>query len=101
MLVPRRARDDAIATTCPSRGATDDDDDVDVATTRVGRAPPYNPEVEILQRVDHPNVVRFFEMAEDTSTYYIVMEMVNGGELFDRVIEREVSNDVAQKDLAS
>lgn len=46
-------------------------------------------EIEILSQVDHPNVVKLFEVFEDKDNYYLVMELMTGGELFDRVVEKE------------
>ena len=46
-------------------------------------------EIEILRKLDHPNVVKYIETIEDYDTYYIVMELCNGGELFDRIIDTD------------
>lgn len=42
-------------------------------------------EVEILSQVDHPNIVKTFEVYDEPGVLYIVMEIMSGGELFDRV----------------
>ena len=46
-------------------------------------------EVEIMSQMDHPNIVRLFEFFEESSNYYLVMEIMKGGELFDRIVEKE------------
>ena len=46
-------------------------------------------EIEILRKLDHPNVVKYMETVEDYDTYYIVMELCEGGELFDRIIDTD------------
>jgi calcium/calmodulin-dependent protein kinase I len=42
-------------------------------------------EVEILSQVDHPNIVKTYEIYDEPGFLYIVMEIMSGGELFDRV----------------
>lgn len=44
-------------------------------------------ELEILRKLDHPNIVRLFEWYEDVKCFYLVMEVLKGGELFDRIVE--------------
>ena len=46
-------------------------------------------EVAILERVDHPNIVRMRQVFDCTKTFYMVMELMTGGELFDRIVEKE------------
>jgi calcium-dependent protein kinase len=45
-------------------------------------------EFEILKSVDHPNIIKFYEMFVDESNYHLVTEYCGGGELFDHIIER-------------
>jgi serine/threonine protein kinase len=40
-------------------------------------------EVDLLRKVDHPNIVEYFETYNDKHYLYLVMEMCSGGELFD------------------
>lgn len=42
-------------------------------------------EIDLLKTLDHPNVLRLFEIFEDTHNYYIVTEYCSGGELFDLI----------------
>lgn len=55
-------------------------------------------EIEILMHIDHPNIVKLSEVFEDKDHYYLVMELMTGGELFDTLVtrqqftEREVSD---------
>jgi len=46
-------------------------------------------EVEILSQIDHPNVVKLFEVWDDKLKFYMVMEIMTGGELFDRIVEKD------------
>jgi hypothetical protein len=43
-------------------------------------------EVSILSSLDHPNIIKFKEFAENPSHCYLVMEPLMGGELFDRIV---------------
>ena len=40
-------------------------------------------EVDLLRKVDHPNIVEYFETYEEKKNLYLVMELCTGGELFD------------------
>ena len=40
-------------------------------------------EIEILRQVDHPNVVKLVDIFEDERHWCLVMELMEGGELFD------------------
>jgi len=46
-------------------------------------------EVQILQTLDHANIMKIYEMFEDKNKYYIVSEFLEGGELFDRIIQND------------
>jgi len=45
-------------------------------------------EVQIMKKVDHPNVLKLYEVFEDDESFFLVMELVNGKELFDKIVER-------------
>ena len=38
-------------------------------------------EVDILSQVDHPNVVKLYEIFEDSKKFYMVLELMTGGEV--------------------
>mmetsp|Transcript_51321 Transcript_51321/g.111372 ORF Transcript_51321/g.111372 Transcript_51321/m.111372 type:complete len:666 (+) Transcript_51321:24-2021(+) len=42
-------------------------------------------EIEIGKMVDHPNIIKLYEIFEDKKSIHLVMEICTGGELFDRV----------------
>jgi len=44
-------------------------------------------ELEVQAKLNHANVVRFFEIFDEPDGFYVVMERITGGELFDRIIE--------------
>jgi serine/threonine protein kinase len=45
-------------------------------------------EIDILNSLSHPNIVEMKEHFEDDGHYCLVMELMNGGELFDMIIEK-------------
>lgn len=44
-------------------------------------------EIEILKKLDHPNILKIFEYYQDSRNYYIVMELCDGKDLLDTVLE--------------
>ncbi|KAF6779224.1 hypothetical protein AHF37_01233 [Paragonimus kellicotti] len=64
-------------------------------------------EIHVLQRLQHPNIVQLLDVLEDEQCYYLVMELVTGGELFDRIVqkgsytERDASSLIRQVLLAT
>jgi calcium/calmodulin-dependent protein kinase I len=54
-------------------------------------------EVKIMKRLNHPHILKLFEVFEDDKSYYLVMELVEGKELFDKIVER---GQYSEKDTA-
>jgi calcium-dependent protein kinase len=54
-------------------------------------------EVAILQKVDHPNIVKYYETYEDEKFIYLVMELCPGGELLEKLTynKRKMSENMA------
>lgn len=44
-------------------------------------------EINILKNMDHPNILWIFEVFQDEKRFFIVTELVSGGELFEKIIE--------------
>ncbi|CAL8357093.1 unnamed protein product, partial [Gadus morhua 'NCC'] len=45
-------------------------------------------EINVLRKIKHENVVSLEDFYESRTHYYLVMELVSGGELFDRILEK-------------
>lgn len=56
-------------------------------------------EVEFLREIKHDHITRMIEFHEDPSTYFLVCEMYEGGELFDRISAKTVYNEKEARDL--
>ena len=46
-----------------------------------------NNELAILGEKSHPNLIRIVDLMEDDENYYVVSEVVKGGELFKRLVK--------------
>lgn len=46
-------------------------------------------EVDILTKLDHPNIVKYYETYIDEKYIYLVMEYIGGGELFQKIAEQD------------
>lgn len=56
-------------------------------------------ELSILQKVDHPNIVKFHQSYMDHRYVHIVMELAEGGELFDKIVELQRFTESKAADL--
>ena len=44
-------------------------------------------EVNLMIKLDHPNIIKLYEVYENEKNIYLIMELCTGGELFDRIVE--------------
>jgi len=45
-------------------------------------------EISILKELDHPNILKLYEFFQDHKRYFLVTELCNGGELFERIAQQ-------------
>jgi serine/threonine protein kinase len=45
-------------------------------------------EIRIMKKVNHPNILKLYEVFVEEESFYLVMELVPGKELFERIIDR-------------
>lgn len=57
-------------------------------TTMVPAAHNVLNEVKLLKEIDHPCIIRLEDVIETDSELYIILELADGGELFDKIIEK-------------
>jgi len=56
-------------------------------------------EIEIMKKVgNHPNILKLFEVYETKKYFYLVLEYVTGGELFDQIVSR---GEYSEKDASN
>ncbi|KAL5013464.1 hypothetical protein ScPMuIL_007734 [Solemya velum] len=54
----------------------------------IGKEESLENEIQVLRRLRHSNIVQLLDVFEDKCHVYLVMELVTGGELFDRIVEK-------------
>ena len=55
-------------------------------------------EVAILKELRHAHIIRLYDFFEEPGNYYLVMEKMTGGELFDRVVAKAYYNEKEARD---
>jgi serine/threonine protein kinase len=49
-------------------------------------------EVSLLRQIKHPSIIQLVDVQEDEEYVHIITELCTGGELYDRIIDKTVSN---------
>lgn len=62
---------------------------IDKSTLSQDELTSLNLEIDIVSQVDHPNIVRAFEFYDEPKQLNVVMEVMGGGELFERIVEKD------------
>lgn len=50
-------------------------------------------DVDILKKLNHPNIIKVYEFYQDSGNFYIVTDFCAGGELFDRILQEKNFNE--------
>lgn len=56
-------------------------------------------EVQILGELKHKNITRLVDFFEEDKFFYVVLEYLDGGELFDRIVKKTFYNEKEARDL--
>jgi len=83
----RRYRDRMFAVKCVNRAKLTEED-----------AAALLDEVAILKELRHAHIIRLYDFFEEPGNYYLVMEKMTGGELFDRVVAKAYYNEKEARD---
>ncbi|CAM9269823.1 unnamed protein product [Discosporangium mesarthrocarpum] len=75
-----------------------------IETRRFALTPGLTPkelvqEAEMLKRADHEYIIKLEDIFQTDGAVYLVMELVHGGDLFDRIVERGVYPEESAKEL--
>lgn len=57
-------------------------------------------EVQIMMELNHPNIVRALDLFEEPKNFYVIMEIITGGELFDRIVRKTAYKEAEARQLA-
>jgi len=58
-----------------------------ISKSHMKNADRFKAEIALMKIMDHPNIIKLYETFEDHRNVYLIMELCNGGELFDKIIE--------------
>jgi len=50
-----------------------------------------NNEIHILKKLNHPNIVKLYDVIETAESYYLILEYISGGDLYDLVTSPDFS----------
>ena len=64
----------------------------EILKNKVADLAKFKNEINILSKMDHPNIIRLYEIFEDDRYISLIMELCKGGELFTKI------NELAEKD---
>ena len=56
-------------------------------------------EVSILKQMKHEYIIRLYDFFSEPATYYLVMERMSGGELFDRIVAKAYYSEKEARDV--
>lgn len=56
-------------------------------------------EVEILKSLDHESITTFYDFYEDESSFYLVLELLDGGDLIDKIRQQDSYNEKESRDM--
>jgi calcium/calmodulin-dependent protein kinase I len=57
-------------------------------------------EIAVLTELKHPNIIRLYNVFDEKDHYFLVTEVMLGGELFDRIVQKSYYNEKEARDTA-
>ena len=59
----------------------------------------FNDEVQIMSDLQHDHIIHLHELYKNKEYFFLVMEKLNGGELFDRLCQKEMFTEKEARDV--
>ena len=56
-------------------------------------------EIDVLKELKHPNIIRLYDVFDESQFYYLVTECLFGGELFDRIVSKSYYSEKEARDV--
>jgi len=56
-------------------------------------------EIQVLRELQHPHIIRLYDVFEEKDFWYLVTEKMMGGELFDRIVAKSFYNEKEARDV--
>lgn len=56
-------------------------------------------EISIMKQINHPNILKLLDSYESFSNYFLVLEFINGGEIFNKIIEFTYFSEILSKHI--
>lgn len=56
-------------------------------------------EIQVLRELQHPHIIRLYDVFEEKEFWYMVTEKMSGGELFDRIVAKSFYNEKEARDV--
>jgi hypothetical protein len=56
-------------------------------------------EIEIMQQLEHPNIVKYLTHYEEDNYWFVVLELLEGGEVFERIVKKSRYDEKEARDL--
>jgi len=55
--------------------------------------------VYALKSLDHPNIIKLYEIYQDEKYAYLVQELCTGGELIEKILKNETFTEIEAADI--
>ena len=61
----------------------------------------FKNEIEILSKMNHPNIIKLFEVYEDPKYFYLINDLCTGGELLNKILNKKKETPFNEKEAVN